>query len=476
VPYEIPTRWPLVETVSTRNGTLLQDARLVNAIAEYDPQTKSYTVERRPSVVTSTISLIPDGSSQGLYSFDNSLIQLSGGNAYRGGLLLGPIATGPGTFGLYTFRATTSDADILMFAQPNNGYYFQGFFLRKITDTNYPGTIVPGITYLNGRFYVMDSAGRIYGAKNLDDPSTWDPLNVIVAQQRAGLGVYLAQQLSYILAIKSDSTELFWDSGQTATSDGTGSTLQPIPGNTIPYGCFDGGSFAEIDGTLLWMTSNLSGAPQVGRLDNLQFEIVSTPPVDRILRKASFGVTKAMTLKLGGHRYYVLQITGVSLNCTLIYDLDQKLWYVWTDSTGLSPWPYYNSASNQSSSPPLCFVQGSNGQAHILQEDYITPTDLGQTIPVDIYTPSYDADVDREKYMPALYFNQDMYQGSLVQVRWSDDDYQTWNTPQTVDFSQRKPMLTDLGSFYRRAFHIRHNAPTPFKIKSVGMTLGLGPL
>jgi hypothetical protein len=477
MPYEVPTRWPLVETVSTRDGTLLKDARLVNAIAEFNPQTKTYTVQRRPGVVKSPISPIPSGTPQGLYSFNDALIQITGGNFYSNGVLYGSVFFG----GEFTFKGSTSDANVLMLSRIRAGYYFiNNLIFQQITDPNYPTITVPGIAYLNGRFYVMDPQGRIYGATNLDDASAWDPLNVIVAQQQAGKAIYLAQQLSYIVAIKANSAEVFWDSGQTATVDGSGSTLQPIPGSTVPYGCYDGGSVQEIDGTLIWMTSGLSGAQQIGRMDMLQFQIVSTPPVERILKTASAGATISFVLKLGGHRYYILQIQGIfGVNVTpvtLVFDLDQNLWYVWTDPSGFRPWPYYYSATNQFASPEVAVVQGTDGQIHTIQEDYLTPTDLGQPIPVDIYTPNYDADVDREKYMPALYLDSDITPGSKIAIRYSDDDYTTWTTPEEMDLSHRKPMITDLGSFYRRAFHIRHVAPTRFRIKNMGMTLGLGSL
>lgn len=473
MPYEIPTRWPLVETLQNREGDFFKDARLVNCYAEFNPQDKSYSVERRPGI-GDVLHTVPNGNAQGVFTFDNSVIQLTGGKAYRSGIFLGPIGTGPGSNGLYEFSATSTDTDVLMFAYPNAGYYLSGFILNQITDPNYPPVTAPGIAYLNGTFYVMDPAGRIFGSRNLDDPSAWDPLNVIVAAQKAGAGIFLATQLSYICAMKQNSTEIFADTGQTV--GGTGSTLQPFPSAIIPYGCFAAGSVQDLDGTLIWMTTNLSGSPQVGRLDNLQFQIVSTPNVDRLLKQASFSTTNSFTLKLGGHRFYVLQISPVtSIAFTLVYDLDQNLWYRWTDPVGLQ-WPYYNSCALGTASPPVTLVQGVNGQTYITSEDYVLPTDRGVIVPVDIYTPNYDANIDREKYMPALYFNADIVQGSLIQVRWSDDDYNRWNNPQTVNLGIKKPMLTDLGSFYRRAFHIRHAMPTPFRIKSVGMTMGLGTL
>lgn len=479
MPYEIPTRWPLVETLSNREGDLFRDAKIINGYAEFDPQTKSYSVERRPGVVSGAVTSVPNGSSQGLFSFDNSLVQLVGTSAYRGGLFVGNVGVGPGsTGGLYTANFSSTDADIMMFGYPSAAYYLQSFVLHQIVDPNFPGTTVPGIGYINGRFYVMDPQGVIHGTTNLDDPTTWDPLNVIVAQQRSGRGVYLAQQLAYLCAMKANTVEIFWDSGQTATQDGTGSTLQPIPGATIPYGLQDPGSVQECDGVLLWMTTGFTGSPQVGRMDNLQFQIVSTPPVDRLLKLASYGSTGSMVLKLGGHRFYVLHINPVLdivADFTLIYDLDQNLWFIWTDPLGRQ-WPYYHAAALGTATPSTNYVQHTSGQVYQIQEDYLTPTDLGEMVPVDIYTPNYDADIDREKYMPALCVNSDIVAGSQIYIRYSDDDYTTWTTPINVDLSVKKPMITDLGSFYRRAFHIRHAVPTPLRIKSLGMTMALGTL
>lgn len=477
MPYEIPNRWPLVETLQNREADLLRDARMVNCYAELNPQDKSYSVERRPGIGL-IARTIPDGSPQGLFTFDNSVIQLSGGKAYRSGNLLGNIGTGFGVNGLYTFQATSTDSDALMFAYPNAGYYLSGFGLNQIVDPNYPSVIAPGIGYLNGTFYVMDPSGRIFGSKNLDDPSTWDPLNVIVAGQKAGAGIYLASQLSYLCALKQNSTEILADTGQTV--NGTGSTLQPYQSAIIPYGCFSAGSVQDIDGTLIWMTTNATASPQIGRLDNLQFQIVSTPPVERLLRQISFSNMQSFVLKLGGHRFYVLQISReirptAFPSGSLVYDLDQGLWYTWTDPVG-QQWPYYSSCAIATSVPGTTQVQGSDGQAYLINEDYTQPTDRGVIVPVDIYTPNYDANIDREKFLPAVYFNADIVQGSLLQVRWSDDDYVHWTNPQTVNLGIKKPMLTDLGSFYRRAFHLRHAMPTPFRIKSMGMTMGLGTL
>lgn len=490
MPYEIPTRWPLVQTLANRQGDLFKDARLVNCFAEFNPHTKQYTVEKRPCVLPGTVFSVTPGAPQGIFVFNSNFIQLLGGNLYRNGLLLGAIGSTSGatTDNKFTAAFTSTDANLMMLANQVGAFWISGSTfvntLNQVTDPNYPSVIVPGVVYINGRFYVMDAAGVIHGSRNLDDPSSWDPLNVIVAQQKSGAGVYLAEQLSYIIALKENSAEVFWDSGQTATSDGTGSTLQPIPGALVPYGCRDPGTVQLFDGTLLWVTSNEFGARQLARLDNLQFQIVSTPDVDRLLGQATHGSINSMVLKLSGHRFYVLQTTPAiqfPISYTMVYDLDQNLWYIWTDAlhsqtSSMRQWPFYFSCALSGGQTPSTYVQDIHGQMKQVIEEYSNPSDLGVPVPVDIYTPNYDADVDREKFLPAIYLSSDITKGSKVYVRYSDDDYQTWTNPLYMDLGVKKPMLTDLGSFYRRAFHFHHEAATTFRIKFMGMTMGLGSL
>ena len=45
-----------------------------------------------------------------------------------------------------------------------------------------------------------------------------------------------------------------------------------------------------------------------------------------------------------------------------------------------------------------------------------------------------------------------------------------------VDLSIRRPLLTNCGSFTRRAHHLRHQSNTPLRIQAVEMQLDLGTL
>ena len=95
---------------------------------------------------------------------------------------------------------------------------------------------------------------------------------------------------------------------------------------------------------------------------------------------------------------------------------------------------------------------------------------------MDIYTPIFDGGTDRRKTLGAMYFKGDQIAASELEVRVSDDDYQNWSAIRTVDLSKKLPMLSNCGTFTKRAWWLRHNKRTKFRIDSVSVQLDLGTL
>lgn len=185
---------------------------------------------------------------------------------------------------------------------------------------------VPGIAYLNGRFYVMDIYGVIYNCAE-DDPSSWNALEFIPAQNETGAGVCLAKSLNFIIAFKEWSTEFFYDAGEFP-----GSPLGPVDNGFTQIGCASGFSVAELDGALLWIAQ---ARKQRGRsvyvMSGTEQRKVSTPDVERILNADDLATVHAYGLKLDGHRLNLL--TLVTSNITLAYDMDSGFWYEWSTLT-----------------------------------------------------------------------------------------------------------------------------------------------
>ena len=86
------------------------------------------------------------------------------------------------------------------------------------TITAYGGKVtVPGIVYLDGYFFVMDEDARIYNSA-LGDGSSWNALEFITAEKEPGSGKAIAKSANYVIAFKSWSTEFFYDAANAVGS------------------------------------------------------------------------------------------------------------------------------------------------------------------------------------------------------------------------------------------------------------------
>jgi hypothetical protein len=312
----------------------------------------------------------------------------------------------------------------------------------------------------------MDTSANIWGSKKFDDPSVWDPLNKIVARIEPDKGVTLAKQQGYVIALKEWTTEVFYDAGNPV-----GSPLANVLGAKAPYGCLSADSVQELDDVLYWASSNRSTSPQVVRMTNLKIDVISIPSVERLLDQVDFSLVHSWTLKHGGHKFYVLTI--VNSNLTLVYDIDQGFWYQWSDAAG-NYFPYVGRAFNNDKKHVI--QHDLNGKLYLVEGDYQYPNDDGVVFPVDIYTPNTTFNLDRRKVLTMMHFNADQTDGSKLFIRVSDDDYQTWSNFREVNLANKRPTLTGCGTFYRRAWHLRHYANTPFRVKSIDLQMDLGAL
>ena len=193
-----------------------------------------------------------------------------------------------------------------------------------ITATIQGGT-VPGIAYINGYFCIMDTNAKIYNSDS-DDPTTWNSLNVITAENEAGNGMGIGRSLEYLIAFKDFTTEPFYDA-----KNPVGSPFLPVSNLYFKIGCATGDSIAEVDNTIIWVSQTRQEGRSVHALTGLEPTKISTPDIDRILNADSLSGVYAYGLKLDGHSLYLL--TLVNTNVTLVFDLTTQIWYSWTSMT-----------------------------------------------------------------------------------------------------------------------------------------------
>jgi len=459
----LPKRLPLIVDPENRDQTTEKDARLVNAYIETKGESSIY-IYQRPGLGGATQPSGGTGTGRGIYNWRGDIYSIVGNTLYKGSTSKGAVDT---TNGVYRFSQCLGATPKLQLGNGVKAYnYDDGAGLVEITDVDFPSAFVKGWAYLDGTTYVATSAAAIRGS-DINDPVNWNALNTITAQIEPDGGVALGKQLVYVILFKQWSTEIFYDA-----ANASGSPLGTVQGAKVNYGCVNQDSVQEIDGAHYWLTTNRGSSVQVGKLDNLKFEIISTKPIERLLDGADITSVYSFQLKHDGHSFYV--ITLVNENLTLAYDIRERMWAQWTDASG-NYFPIVSSTYQNTHEQLL--QHESNGKIYIADNGYAT--DDSSIITVDIYTPQFDGGTRRRKQMNLMSFVCDQKEGSLLKVRHNDFDYQAtkWSNFRTVDLSKQNPFITNEGTFRRRAYNFRHAQPVRMpRLQAVEMQIDLGSI
>ena len=468
----LPKRLPLVIEPENRDESSLKDAKLVNGYVERSPSTDEYWIFKRPGL--QPVAILTPGVGRGVYNWLNNIYSVFGTTLYRD---ISPIGTVDGTGGTYTFSSSLGTTPRLQLMNGVAAYNWDNATLVQISGANFPGNTyvtpaVKGIVYLDGSTFVLDRQSYIHGSDTppgLNVPDQWtEVLNLLGAQIEPDRGVFLAKQLVYVLAMKEWSTEVFYNAQNPPGS----LILGPVQGAKINYGCVSADSVQEVDGNLIWLCTNRSSSMQVVLLTALKPTIISTKAIERLLGEADFTTVYSFIVKYEGHIFYGLTLKAN--NITLVYDLVDKKWAQWTDANG-NYFPIV-SATYVSATHARILQHETNGKLYDFDQSHFT--DDGAVIPVDIYTPNFDGGVRRRKQLNLMEFIGDQTTGSSFSVRMNDSDFDSakWTNFRQVDMSIKRPVLTNCGTFVRRAFHIRHAAATPMRLQAVELQLDIGML
>jgi len=462
----VPPRLPLVVLPSNRSHSTNKDAKLVNCYIETDEQGE-IQIYRRPGMLTFQTHSPPQEGT-GAFYWDGDVYTVFGVTLYRNNASVGTLGTTGTAKNAFTSILGATPKMILGDGTQAYTYYVGGGLSADLhsINTEYPATTVYGFAYLNGEVSVMQPEAVVWTSKenSVDQVGDWDPLAFISAQAEPDNGIAIAKQLVYDIAFNEWTTEVFFDAGNPS-----GSPLGPVQGSLISYGCAAADSIQSIDDVLFWLSRNRTNSLQIAKMERLSLEIISTKAIDRLLVGADLSDVMSWQIKFDGHSFYV--ITLVSLNLTLAYDIVEGFWCQWTDQYG----NYLNIvASTYDASGNNILQHKTDGTLLYMSTSYYT--DDGAPIPVSIVTPTFDAQTRRRKQMNMMYFVADQVDGSVLQVRYSDDDYKSWSNWRTIDLSLDTPSASGWGTFKKRAYHLYHKQDTFFRISAVEIQYDIGSL
>lgn len=456
---------PVVEfaqSISTRDGTLTKDSKLVNGFMEASPT--GVGVMKRPGY-TSYVKL-PSGTAQGQFSVNGLPYAIIGDVVYSvnsGTSYAIPSVTIPGL--QYEFLSDTPYGQAILKTTAGM-WYFNGTTVTKVADANYPSTTVSGVVYLDGYYFVMDSLGVIHGS-SLNDVTTWPVLSVIQVDASLGKGVAIHRHLNYVAALLTHGTQMFYDAGTTAGA--SGSPLSPVGNASFRTGCRNGSSVVELQDIMIFIGNSTADGRSIMSMENFSLSRISSPYVERVLATSNLNSVYAFAIEIAGHQFYVLSLFDIGVS--LVYDQTVKDWVVWTSTLSNGTQVAFQPTGYLESGGKHLIQDPSSG--YVYQMDMSYYTDNGLPITLFIRTEQYNWGSMDMKFIAAISLLADTVNTTLL-VRYSDDDYQTFSAWRSIDMSTVRKMLQRLGSTRRRSFDFQHTDNTLLKLYYADMEFRQG--
>lgn len=461
-PLQGPQSMSWVHPIGTRDGSLLKDPKMVNCF--YETTELGPMAVKRPglSLVSGTT-----GIAQGTFNCGTSsyvIVNDTAVNINTGARIGIPGITSP-LQRYYTLSNVPLTPTAYSWVKSASGLWrFDGTTFLKVTDTNYPGVTMPGFTYLDGVYYVMDSTGSVLGS-TLEDGTTWPALDFIRPDYSLGAGVAIHRHLNYIVALYENGVQMYYDAN--AAVNGNGIALGDAGDASWTTGCSSGDSVTEMTDTTFFIANDNARGRVCMSVTGLEMSIVSTPFVEKIFNLSNLQTVYSFGLRVVGHSFYVVSL--VDLDITLVYDVAASQWQVWSSLNGSTEGYFHYGFYLKSSYGDVLqdIVTGAT-----IRMDPSSYTDYGSTIRMTSITQQYDFGTMNWKRIAGHYFFGDT-SNTTVTISFSDDDYQTWNNPRVVDMSSVRKMIQRNGRWRRRAFKLVHEDNTPLRVGTGMMDLAV---
>lgn len=371
----------------------------------------------------------------------------------------------------YTITGTTTPFLPMQAVPSNNNQYLvlkdtRGAYIwyqntiLQVTDKNYPLVTVPGIVNLDETTYVMTPDALICGS-TIGNPFVWPSRNFIGADYLSDGGVAIARYNNYVLALGVKSTQLFYNSGAPGPT-----LLRPVKNANSDVGCEFPYSVVETIGTVIWAGKNETAGRQVFMLDGLTPVPISCSLVERHLDSVAFSATevKATAVVFAGHPHYILTTPFASF----AFDIKTKMWFRWV--YGGLPWAFGHFATDGYNN--FCLSDTTNEIDALTLGTYLDRSIF--TIHVVLQTPKIYNGTNCWKTCNRINLVMDRDVGSTVRVSYSDNDYQTFSAPRTLQVNAPRVSDTRWGRYRYRAWLIEHTANTNFRAQMLQTEFKVG--
>jgi hypothetical protein len=447
-------RIPLTQPIESRDGTFAKDSYSSNCFFETRDQKREFVKRPGLSVVAQLVSNTPPAISeaQGLAAFKGNLVAVIDNVIYK---------VDGTTYATTNVGSVTASSNQCYFVKTflDANLFFHNVAAAYLLDSSYSPVSVTGLpsapyvagcAFLDNYVFLGTTNNRIYNC-DVGDPTTWDALNYISFEQGTDLLVGICSHLNYVVAFGQSNTVFYYDA-----ANATGSPLAVSQSYTTEIGCASGDSIVSTNNTVIWIGTSKTYGRSVYVMDGVSAVRVSTHNIDKHLEKSNLSNVSAYCHTVSGHTLYILTLHDT--NQTLVYDLNEKMWYPWTQwaiasSDQPNPGTYYESYFRPTfyavlNSIPYA-LDDDTGQLYKI--DVNTYQDNGQPIYCRTVTDIVDNGTTKRKFYGRLEIIGDKTPGTM-QVRHSGDDYNTWSSYRSIDLNASRSVIYLSGADRRRAW------------------------
>ena len=353
-------------------------------------------------------------------------------------------------------------------ASNNTGWFYaNGGTITRISSASFPGnaalSLAGGGAHMDGYTFQMTTNGSIWNS-DLNSISTWTASGYINANIYPDQGIAARRWRQYIIGFGSESMEFFYNAG-----NASGSPLSRVANMAQKVGAVSADAITQIGDTIFFAGSTSQGGLSVFQFDG-QVTRISPPEIDAVLILAGASSIRMTTIRDFGLSFIHVYAGGT----IYAYCVEEKFWFIWQSSLGFVRFAQLSTGNNQvvygvSESVATGKTYTINPASRVYSDDSMTYSMQAQIAPVD------PGDGEHVAYEEVQVIADVENTTSPLAITWSDDDYNTWHAPRTVDLSDSVPFVTRLGGTRSpRVFAVTQNANAPLRIEKLRITVKTG--
>lgn len=466
----------LVKDVLSRS-TQTYDGLYKNCFIEHiekDKQGKQEAIVKRPGTETklSSGSITSEFRGCFLWESQGSLVTFIGANI---------VVYNPATMAVtntipHTMGSTTGKVGIVEYIYNTNEIaliFSDGTKIGKLStsyavtisaDADIPAPHNPNIITLDGYLFVVKTnTADIYNS-DLDNPLSFTSGEYITAEMAPETVTEVARMSNYILALGPKSIEFYYDA---ANASGSPLARNDTFFKNIGYV----GGLAQLQNKIFFIGKEVGGAVDVFMAEDSKITPLNNQQLRRFLNRITSTTSiQGSLLSFDSNTYYIITIAGKSF-CVDPYN--QNVTQFAYKATETFPVKYYTEGILSSTGNINFFYNEVSNELLAFKMDQWT--DSGTNYTFLVRTDPQDMGTMQAKFIGRLSLFADRGNTSaVVYLRWTDNDYQTYNTAVPISLAQELPSVRRLGSFRRRAFEFSTTDQYPVRLFGYELDMNMG--